>query len=257
MIRRLPALALLGLLALWRPAFAEDPPVIAAASDLQFAVTEIAADFTATTGQELSLSFGSTGNFSRQIREGAPYQMFLAADESFVFDLARDGFTEGTGALYGVGRIAIIAPLGADLRADAALEGLRQALAEGRITHFAIANPEHAPYGQRAEEVLRHAGLWEDIQPHLVLGENVGQAAQFALSGNAEGGIIAWSLALAPEVAAQSKAALIPSDWHAPLRQRMVLLKGAGPVARVFYDHMSSPAARAILERYGFALPEG
>lgn len=248
--------ALIGLLALMRPGLAEAPPVIAAASDLQGALTEIAADFTAATGDAVLLSFGSTGKFAAQIREGAPFQMFLAADESFVLDLARDGFTEDEGAVYGVGRIAIIVPNGSGLTADGTLEALRAALAEGRITHFAIANPEHAPYGQRAEEALRHAGLWKDIQPHLVLGENVAQAAHFALSGNAEGGIIAWSLAQAPEVAAGGKAALIPEDWHEPLRQRMVLLKGAGPVARAFYNYMSSPAARAVMERYGFALPE-
>ena len=254
---RLLLVVALMLLALFRPALANEPPIIAAASDLQFALTEIAADFTATTGMEVALSFGSTGNFARQIREGAPYQMFLAADEIFVLDLARDGFTDGVGALYGVGRIAIIVPAGSSLTADGTLETLRAALDQGRITRFAIANPEHAPYGKRAEEALRHAGLWDRVLPHLVLGENVSQAAQFALSGDAEGGIIAWSLALAPEVARQGTAALIPADWHQPLLQRMVLLQDAGPVARAFYAQMSTPAARAILERYGFALPEG
>lgn len=249
--------AAMGAVALPRLAAAEDVPVIAAASDLQFALTEIAAMFTAETGQDVSLSFGSTGNFARQIREGASYQVFLAADESFVRDLARDGFTDGEGALYGLGRIAIIVPNGSTLTADGSLEALRTALTLGRVTHFAIANPDHAPYGKRAEEALRHAGLWDRLQPYLVLGENVSQAAQFALSGNAEGGIIAWSLALAPEVAAGGTAALIPADWHQPLLQRMVLLRAAGPVAQSFYAYMSTPAARAIMERYGFSLPEG
>lgn len=249
--------AVLCLLAPLRLAHAEEPPVIAAASDLQGALTDIAADFTASTGNEVSLSFGSTGKFAAQIREGAPFQMFLAADERFALELARDGFTEGEGALYAVGRIAILVPKGSALAANGTLEALRAALAEGRISHFAIANPEHAPYGKRAEEALRHAGQWEAIQPHLVLGENVAQAAQFALSGDAEGGIVAWSLALAPEVAAQGEAALIPEDWHEPLLQRMVLLKGAGPVAKAFYDYISTPEARAVMERYGFALPEG
>lgn len=248
-------LALLALLALSRPVVAEAPPVIAAASDLQFALTEIAADFTATTGHQVSLSFGSTGNFARQIREGAPFQMFLAADESYVLDLARDGLTDGEGALYAEGRIAIIVPKGAGLTADGQLESLRAALTQGQITRFAIANPDHAPYGQRAKEALQHAGLWQAITPHLIFGENVAQAAQFALSGNAEGGIIAWSLALAPDVARLGDAALIPADWHQPLRQRMVLLATAGPVARDFYAHMSTPASRAILARHGFSLP--
>lgn len=230
-------------------------PVIAAAADLQFAVEEIAAKFREETGMEVRPSMGSTGNFARQIREGAPFQMFMAADEQFVFDLARDGFTRDDGTLYAIGRIVVKVPNGSTLAADGSLETLRQALAEGRITRFAIANPEHAPYGKRAEEALRHAGLWEAIQPHLVLGENVAQAAQFALSGNAEGGIIAYSLALAPQVAAQGAHDLIPEDWHEPLRQRMVLLNGAGPVAEAFYAYIQSPSARAIMENYGFPLP--
>jgi molybdate transport system substrate-binding protein len=239
------------------PAVADKPPVIAAASDLQFAVEEIAALFTAETGQAVSLSFGSTGNFARQIREGAPFQLFMAADESFVLDLARDGLTRDEGALYGQGRIVLVVPAGSALVADGSLEDLRLALAEGRITRFAIANPEHAPYGKRAEEALRQAGLWEAVQPYLVLGENVSQAAQFALSGNAEGGIIAYSLALAPQLQALGSHDLISAEVHQPLLQRMVLLKDAGPVATAFYDYMSQPAARAIMERYGFALPPG
>lgn len=233
----------------------EAPPVIAAASDLSFAVEEIAERFTQDTGMQVRLALGSTGNFDRQIREGAPFQMFMAADERFVLNLYKDGFTEDEGALYALGRIVIAVPAGSGLTADGTLESLRQALDEGRITRFAIANPEHAPYGKRAEEALRHAGLWEAIQPHLVLGENVSQAAQFALSGDAQGGIIAYSLAIAPDVAASGSHDLIPADWHSPLRQRMVLLKGAGPAAKAFYDYVQGPVAREIMARYGFTLP--
>lgn len=251
------ALAAAFTLAFAPVARAQDAPVIAAASDLQFAVEEIAARFAAETGQQVRLSFGSTGNFARQIREGAPFQLFMAADESFVMALARDGYTEDEGTLYAEGRIVVKVPNGSPLKADGSLESLRAALDAGRITRFAIANPEHAPYGKRAEEALRHAGLWDRIQPFLVLGENVSQAAQFALSGNAEGGIIAYSLALSPQLAVQGSHDLIPADWHEPLLQRMVLLKNAGPVARAFYDYMSGPTAREIMERYGFILPEG
>ncbi|MGF1657909.1 MAG: molybdate ABC transporter substrate-binding protein [Rubrimonas sp.] len=235
----------------------DEPPVVAAASDLQFAVAEIAEAFTAETRIEVRLSMGSTGNFARQIREGAPFQIFMAADERFIEELHRDGFTRDEGDLYAVGRIVAKAPPGSTLTPDGSLESLRAALAEGRITRFAIANPDHAPYGMRAREALQHAGLWEDIQPFLVLGENVSQAAQFALSGNAEGGIIALSLALAPEVAARGSYDLIPEDYHEPLRQRMALLTGAGPFAEAFYAYMQSPPAREIMERYGFVLPEG
>ncbi|VVS96822.1 Molybdenum ABC transporter periplasmic molybdate-binding protein [Roseovarius sp. EC-HK134] len=256
---RRPVLATVAALSLaFGPALAQDDaPVIAAASDLQFAVEEIAAAFTAETGMEVRLSMGSTGNFARQIREGAPFQIFMAADEQFIFDLARDRFARDEGDLYAIGRIVVKVPPGSTLAADGSLESLRAALAEGRITRFAIANPDHAPYGRRAKEALEHAGLWEDIQPFLVLGENVSQAAQFALSGNADGGIIAYALALAPELRDLGTSDLIPEDFHEPLRQRMALLNGAGPVAEAFYAYMKEPAAREIMERYGFVLPDG
>lgn len=231
-------------------------PVIAAASDLQFAVTEIAEAFSADTGMSVRLSFGSTGNFSRQIREGAPFEIFMAADEQFVFDLARDGFALHEGDLYAVGRIVLMVPHGSSLTPDPSLDALAEMLTAGQITRFAIANPEHAPYGMRAREALISRGLWDDLQPFMVLGENVSQAAQFALSGNAEGGIIAYSLALAPEVGPRGEYALIPEEWHEPLRQRMARLNGAGTVAEAFYSYMQEPSAREIMRRYGFVLPE-
>lgn len=230
-------------------------PVIAAASDLQFALPEIARAFAAETGQEVRLSFGSSGNFARQIRQGAPFELYLSADEDYVLALARDGFARDEGALYAVGRIAVIVSRGSPLKADGALDDLAAALRDGRLQRFAIANPEHAPYGRRAEEALRHRGLWDAIRPHLVLGENVSQAAQFALSADAQGGIVAYSLALAPPIAARSMHALLPQAWHAPLRQRMALLARAGRVAEEFYQYLQQPPARAVLRRYGFVLP--
>ncbi|RME16796.1 MAG: molybdate ABC transporter substrate-binding protein [Alphaproteobacteria bacterium] len=234
----------------------EGGPAIAAASDLRYALEEIAAGFRAETGQALRLTFGSTGNFARQIRAGAPFELFLAADESYVLDLARDGFTEGAGTLYAEGRLAIAVPrAGSAIAPDPELASLARALGEGRLRRFAIANPDHAPYGARAREALQHAGLWEAIEPKLVLGENVGQAAQFALSGSTDGGLIAWSLSFAPELQAAGRFARVPADWHQPLRQRMALVKGAGAVARAFFDHLQQPPARAVFARYGFALP--
>ena len=235
----------------------DDAPVIAAASDLQFAVAEIAEAFTAETGMAVRLNFGSTGNFARQIREGAPFQVYMAADESFIAALHADGLTRDEGDLYALGRVVLIAPNGSSLTPDENLDNLAQMLADGQITRFAIANPDHAPYGMRAMEALQTKGIWNDLQPVMVLGENVSQAAQFALSGNTEGGIIAYSLALAPEVGPRGTYALIPEDWHEPLLQRMVLLNDAGPVAEAFYAYMKEPAAREIMARYGFVLPEG
>lgn len=243
--------------ALGIPARSDQVPVIAAAADLKFALTEIAAEFQKASGKQVKLAFGSTGNFATQIRQGAPFQMFLAADEKFVADLHNEGLTRDEGTLYAEGRIVIIVPPGSALTPDPNLDGLAGLLEQGKITHFAIANPDHAPYGKRAEEALKHRGLWEKLQTKLVMGENVAQAAQFALSGNAEGGIVAYSLALAPELKGKSEFALIPHDWHEPLLQRMVLLKNADPVAEEFYAYMRSPAARDIMKAYGFILPDG
>lgn len=240
------------------PALAQDEvPVVAAAASVKFAVTEVAEAFAAETGMKVNLAFGSTGNFFRQIREGAPFQIYMAADESYIQKLHADGLVKSEGDLYALGRVVIMVPHGSTLTPDAELDNLAEMLAAGKITRFAIASPDHAPYGVRAMQALQHKGLWDDLQPVLVLGENVSQAAQFALSGNAEGGIIAYSLALAPEVKAKGEFALIPEDWHEPLRQRMVLLDNAGPVARAFYAYMNEPAAREIMKRYGFVLPEG
>jgi molybdate transport system substrate-binding protein len=239
------------------PAGAESgrPPVVAAASDLQFALTEISDAFRAETGREVKLSFGSSGNFARQIRQGAPYDLFLSADEAYVLGLARDGFTRGGGKLYALGRIVLLVPHGSPLKADGTLADLKAALAAGRVTRFAIANPEHAPYGARAREALRHAGLWDAIEDKLVFGENISQAAQFATSGSTEGGIVAYSLALSPQVARLAEHALIPAGWHQPLRQRMALLTSAGETAERFYAFLATSDARIIFRRYGFVLP--
>lgn len=234
-----------------------DAPVIAGAADLKFALEEIADRFRAEKNLDVKLVFGSSGNLYRQIVQGAPFSMFLSADEDFVFRLATAGKTADRGDLYAVGRIAILVPRGSPLKADSLLNDLAAALNDGRLKKFAIANPEHAPYGKRAEEALRHAGLWEKIRSKLVLGENVSQAAQFATAGGAQGGIIAYSLACAPAVSRLGSSALIPESWHVSLRQRMVLLKGADETTRAFYRYMRQPAARAIMKRYGFLLPGG
>jgi molybdate transport system substrate-binding protein len=255
-LNKLARCVLLAALLAFAPAARANTPVIAAASDLQFALADIAEAFQAETGQRVELAFGSSGNFARQIRQGAPYQMYLSADERFVLDLHSDGFTRDEGALYALGRIVIFTPHGSPLEADGNLDDLAAALVEGRVTRFAIANPEHAPYGMAAEQALRHRGLWDAITPTLVLGENVSQAAQFAATGNTQGGIIAYSLALSPRVAARGAFDLIPEAWHAPLRQRMALLDNAGPVAERFYGYLQAPPARDVLRRFGFELPE-
>lgn len=228
---------------------------VAAASDLKFAIEELATQFQKDTGHRLRLIFGSSGNFYSQILQGAPFHLFMSADEDFVFRLADAGKTQDRGRLYAYGRIGIMVPRNSPIAADAELKGLATALREGRVRKFAIASPDHAPYGMRAKEALQHAGLWSAIEPKLVFGENISQATQFATSGSTDGGIIAYSLALAPQVASLGHFALIPENWHKPLAQRMVLMRQAPASAQAFYQYLSTPAAQAVMQKYGFVVP--
>jgi molybdate transport system substrate-binding protein len=230
---------------------------VAAASDLRFALTEVAERFQADTGKTVKVSFGSSGTFTHQIEQGAPFELFLSADEGYVFRLADAGLTLDRGVLYGIGRLVVFAPHGSPLVVDGTLEGLRGALAEGKIKRFAIANPEHAPYGRAARDALMHAGLWDAVSRQLVIGENASQAMQFAASGSSQGGIVPLSLSKAAEVEVLGRFALIPAEAHAaePLRQRMVLLRNAGDGARAFHAYLQTAPARALLARYGFVLP--
>ncbi len=243
-------------LAMLSPLHAQTVPTVAAASDLKFAIEEVAARFEKDTGTKLRLVFGSSGNFKTQILQDAPFHLFMSADENFVYQLAEAGKTEDRGRAYAVGRIGIIVPPGSPLKADGELKDLASALKDGRLQKFAIANPEHAPYGARAKEALQHAGLWDAIQGKLVFGENISQTAQFATSGSVQGGVIAYSLALAPAVKNLGSFALIPESWHQPLKQRMVLVKGAPPAARAFYDYLATPGAQDVMVRYGFVMPK-
>ncbi len=230
-------------------------PLISAATSVRFALEDLAQVMERETTRKVRFVFGSSGNLARQIREGAPYELYLAADPRYVEELAHDGFTRDRGKDYLLGHLALVVPRGSPLAADGTLGDLRAALAEKRVKRFAIANPAHAPYGQRAEQALRYAGLWRAIQTRLVIGENVGQAAQFAVSGNAEGGIIGFGLAQVPTIATRSTAARIPSEWHDPLRHRAVLLKSAGAGALQFYHFLGSADAQRVFAKHGFALP--
>jgi molybdate transport system substrate-binding protein len=229
--------------------------VVAVAANVRGAMERIVDAYQAQGGGDVTVSFGATGNFVRQIREGAPFELLLAADEASVKLLAASGLAPDQGIVYAVGQLAVVAPKGTAMVVDANLAGLRAALAAGTITRFAIANPDHAPYGARAVEALTRVGLWDAVKPHVVMGENVAQAAQFATSGNAQGGIVALSLVLIPALADKTDHAIIPSDWHQPLTQRMVLLPGAGQEATALYAYIQTPAARAILAASGYAMP--
>ena len=209
-------------------ALAQQVPTIAAASDLQFALDDIAARFQKESGRAVRITYGSSGNFTRQIAQDAPFEMFLSADEAYVFQLAGQQLTPDRGVRYASGRIVLFVPHNSKFQPDAQLQGLRQALAAGQVKRFAIANPEHAPYGRAAMQALQSAGLWDTPQPPLVL---------------------------APAVSAGGSFVLIPDKLHQPLHQRMVLTRKAGDTARLFYAYLQQPAARAVFKRHGFALP--
>lgn len=248
-------LAAAALLAAGTAAIAGGGPVVAAAADLQFALPVLAKAFEADTGLALRLVFGSSGNFARQIEQGAPFELFLSADEALIARLAEAGLTRDSGQVYALGRLALFVPVASPLAENPSLDGLAALLRRGRLRRFAIPNPEHAPYGQRAEQLLRARGMWSLLRDFLVLGENAAQAAQFALAGGAAGGISAWPLAHAPGLEKQGKVVLLPPTDYLPLVQRMVLLRNAGETARLFRDFLLRANAQATLEQYGFLAP--
>jgi molybdate transport system substrate-binding protein len=235
---------------------AAEVPNVAVAANLNFAMPELAAAFKQRTGREVKLAFGASGNFSRQIRAGAPFELFLSADEANVRFLVDAGRTEGEGLVYAVGRLSLFAPAASPVQVDPELAGLAAALKAGTVRRIAIANPELAPYGKAAREALQKKGLWDALTGRIVLGENVNQAAQFALTGGVEAAFIPYSIVVAPNFKDRGRSVLVPESLHEPIRQRMVLVKGAGETARRLYDFVRGPEGRAILERYGFGFPQ-
>ena len=227
---------------------------VAAASDLMFAVNEIAANFEKATGCSVRVSTGSSGNFLSQIENGAPFDVFFSADIDYPKKLEAEGLAvPGSTYLYAVGKIVVW------VRNDSRLDiskGLT-ALAGPGIHKVAIANPQHAPYGRAAEEALRKAGVYDAIKDRLVLGENISQAAQFAESGNADAGILALSLALSPELKEKGRFWRVPEDLYAPILQGVVAVRASrNPQgAQAFLDYIKTPAMSALLDRYGFVLP--
>ncbi len=248
--------SILGLAPLSVSVRAQSRPVIArvlAASDLKFALADVAELFARETGNSVQLTMGSSGNFTQQIRQGMDADLFMSADEGYVYQLADAGLTRDRGVAYALGRIALFAAHGSRVSLDALLDGVRGAVND--IRHFAIANPLHAPYGRAAQQALQRLGLWDSLRQKLVLGENISQATQFLTSGAAEVGVTAYSLAISPVVSVHGRSLLVPDTLHEPLRQRMVLLKAADPRAAAFYAYLQTPAARAVLQRYGFVTP--
>lgn len=234
------------------------PLLVAAASDLVYCIDELALAFRKEAPDaELKISTGASGNFFAQIRHGAPFHVFLSADMMYPAQLARLGAADGaTLRPYALGRIVLWTT---DKRVDVAqgLALLRDPRTMKAIHRIAIANPDTAPYGRAARAVLERDRLWEKVEPRLVIGENIAQAAQFVQTGNAQLGIVSLATVRAPKMAGVGRYHLIDDAGVAPIEQGAIVTRAGAsqPLAARFVRFLASPAARAILERNGFGLP--
>lgn len=238
------------------------PLLVAAASDLQAVLPGIVALYKQQTCQDVVLTFGSTGTLAQQIENGAPYDVFMAADVSYIDGLKSKGLViADTAQLYGQGRIVLAlnkqsglaSSLGAQLVAPLQGTGLAAFLTNSAVNQIAIANPDHAPYGRAAMQALQAAGIWEQVKPKLVLGENITQALQYVQTGNAPVGIVALSVSNVPEISYT----LIDAKLHDPLNQMAaVIARSQQPnAARAFIVFVNGSQGRPIMKQYGFALP--
>lgn len=219
---------------------------VAAASDLMAAFEEIGREFESAHKTKVVFVFGSTGLLTKQIENGAPMDLFAAANVSYIEQLEQQGLiVPGTKAIYARGRITLWTPGESNLR----FEGIAD-LARPEVTRVAIANPDHAPYGLAARQALETAGVWERVKPKLVYGDNIRQAFQYAETGNVEVAIVALSLS----VQSRGRWTLIPEELHKPIDQTLAVIKTTKneAAARAFASFVSGPQGRAILQKYGF-----
>lgn len=239
--------------ALPQPAAAQDISV-AAASDLTFAMSDLIPGFERATGYKVRLSTGSSGAFSTQIQNGAPFDLFFSADVDYPRQLETAGLIEpGSLYVYAVGKIVLW------VRNDSPLDVSKgwAAVTDPRTKKIAIANPLHAPYGRAAEAAMRHAGVYDRVASNLVLGENISQAAQFVDSGNADIGVLALSLAAAATMNAHGRWWPVPDDSYPPLEQAAVILRSSQKkgIAGAFLAYVSSSEGKGILQRHGLNGP--
>ena len=257
MKRILGLLAAATFVAACAPSAAGGPAVrVAAAADLRFAMDDLVVAWSAANpGIVVEPTYGSSGTFFSQISEGAPFDVYFSADAAYPRELEEAGLAERAGTwVYAIGQLVIWVPSSSAL--DVERIGL-EALADPAVEKVAIANPEHAPYGRAAVAAMKAAGVYDAVEPKLVLGENVSQAAQFVESGSADVGVIALSLAMAPSLRDQGRFAVVPTDSYPRLEQGAVVLGSATDpdAAAAFLDFVLGPEGRAVLDRYGFLPP--
>jgi molybdate transport system substrate-binding protein len=248
---------LLALLVLFAGTFATAQEItVAAAADMSAALPQLVDTYTKKTGQAVKLSFGSSGNLTNQIRNGAPFDVFFSADEQYPQQLISEELAvQETLYRYAVGRLVLWVPNDSPL--DLTKLGIK-ALLDPSVKKLSIANPTTAPYGRAADAALHHYGIYDRVSSRLVLGENVSQAAQFVESGNAQAGLIALSHALAPALKLKGRYWTLPLDAYPTLNQAAVVLSRSKqqPAARKFLEFVRSTEATSLLTSYGFSLPE-
>jgi molybdate transport system substrate-binding protein len=222
---------------------------VSAAADLTPAFEELGKLFENETGIKVTFNFGSTGQLTQQIEQGAPVDILAAANVRFVEELERQNLIlPDTKALYAQGRITLWT------RSDSPLKIERlDDLAKPEVRRIAIANPEHAPYGEAARQALQSAGIWDRVSSRLVFGENISQTLQYAETGNVDAAIVALSLS----VNSKGRWVLISDQLHQPLNQALAVIKSTRHEveARRFANFINSPQGRPIMRKYGFILP--
>ena len=264
LIRRSAWLAMAGALVLaGSPAFAaaeetEKPAglTIAAAADLKFAFDDLVKEFEEKyPATKVNVTYGSSGNFFAQFQNGAPFDLFFSADIEYPRKLAEKGLGVDDVFLYAIGRIVVWVPKDSPVAVDQL--GIK-ALLEPSIRKIAVANPEHAPYGRAAVAALKSLGVYDQVASRLVYGENIAQTAHFVQSGAADAGLLALSLAVAPQMRDAGRFWPVPLDAYPRMEQGGVILKSTKNLeaARAFRDFVLGADGREVLEKYGFSLPE-
>ena len=229
------------------------PVTVAVAANMKEAFAEINAAFKAKGGSDLRVVYGSSGNFAAQIVNGAPFNLFISADEHFPLELYQQGKTVDEGAIYAIGKLALIAKNSSGMKLLDSKADLARAIS--KANKIAIAKPELAPYGKAAVEYLKAEGLWDLAKEKLIYGDNIGVATMYVVSGAADLGFTALSLAKSAEVSKDTHFILVNSKLYEPIKQRMVLIKGAPREAIALYQFIQTPQAKSILQKYGYSTP--
>lgn len=248
-LRRLPVLATFAIILICQLCAAQEITV-AAAADLQSAMQDVAGRFERETGKKVKVIFGSSGNFFQQIQNGAPFDMFFSANLDYPKKLEAAGLIEnGSYYQYAKGKIVVWVPNDSKLNLSSGLK----ALLDPNVKKIAIANPLHAPYGQAAVSAMQKEGIYDSAKDKFVLGENISQTASFVVSGSADIGVVALSLALSPNMKDKGRYKEIPTDEYPPIEQACVILSSSKnkEIAQQFLSYFKSAAVGDLLAGYG------